>query len=338
MAARSERPSGGLEDYRKKRDAGRTPEPMPAEGPTPHGDDDTFVIQEHHARRLHWDLRLERDGVLVSWALPKGVPPDPKTNRLAVHTEDHPLEYATFSGEIPGGEYGAGSMTIWDRGAYETETWNDREVKIVLHGSRVSGRYVLFQTGGRNWMIHRMDPPADPDYEPLPARLRPMLAERRARLPRDQDAYGFEFAWGGARRLAYVEGGQTRFTDGHGEAVAGPAGLGAALGGTLGARPALLDGEIIELEGRELYMIFDLLHLDGHPLLDEPYRERRRGLDGLELGGARWQTAPWFPGDGAAVRETAARQHLPGVLAKRLDAPYEPGERSAAWRFVPVRG
>ena len=99
-----------------------------------------FVVQEHHARRLHWDFRLERDGVLVSWALPKGVPDDPAVNHLAVHTEDHPLEYAGFSGEIPRGEYGAGTVTIWDHGTYETVKWDDREVKVVLHGTQADRR------------------------------------------------------------------------------------------------------------------------------------------------------------------------------------------------------
>src|SRR4249920_1071807 len=144
-----------LADYRGKRDASRTSEPVPPapEGATPDGapaSDEasrageappggTFVIQEHHARRLHWDFRLERGGVLVSWALPKGVPDDPAVNHLAVPTEDHPLEYAGFSGEIPRGEYGAGVVTIWDRGTYETLKWDDREVKVVLHGSRLAG-------------------------------------------------------------------------------------------------------------------------------------------------------------------------------------------------------
>ena len=118
-------------------------------------DRQVFVIQEHHARSLHWDLRLERDGVLVSWALPKGLPETPEQNHLAVHTEDHPLEYATFDGEIPKGEYGGGQMTIWDKGNYEVEKWSETEVKFVLHGARASGGYVLFQTKDRNWMIHR---------------------------------------------------------------------------------------------------------------------------------------------------------------------------------------
>ncbi|MEW2358766.1 DNA polymerase ligase N-terminal domain-containing protein [Spirillospora sp. NPDC029432] len=325
-----------LAEYRGKRAASKTPEPVPSEGPLPEGDDDTFVVQEHHARSLHWDLRLERGGVLVSWAVPKGIPADPKTNHLAVHTEDHPLEYASFEGDIPKGEYGAGQMTIWDRGTYETEKWSDREVKVVLHGTRVSGRYVLFRTGGKNWMIHRMDPPADPDAEPVPESVRPMLAEERDRLPRDRAGHAYEFAWGGRRLLAYVEGGRTRFTDARGRAVGGPAGLGSRLGAALGARPAVLDGELAEVEGRETYLLSDLLYLDGRSLLDAPYEERRERLDGLELNSARWQTSPWYPGEADAVRDAARAQGLPGVLAKRLDSPYEPGRRSGAWRHVPV--
>ncbi|MDX6431976.1 MAG: bifunctional non-ous end joining protein LigD [Streptosporangiaceae bacterium] len=148
-----------LSAYREKRDRGRTPEPVSEQGPLPRGHDDTFVIQEHHARRLHWDFRLERDGVLVSWALPKGLPPDPNTNRLAIQTEDHPFEYASFEGEIPPGQYGAGTVKIWDRGTYETQKWTDEEIKVVLHGSRVSGRYVLIHMRDNQWLMHRMDPP-----------------------------------------------------------------------------------------------------------------------------------------------------------------------------------
>ena len=138
-----------LRAYRDKRDPARTPEPVPAGTPdseNPGGD--TFVIQEHHARRLHWDFRLERDGVLVSWALPKGVPVDPAVNHLAVHTEDHPLEYGGFEGEIPKGEYGAGAVTIWDHGTYELEKWTPREVKVQLHGERVSGGFAPAYEGG----------------------------------------------------------------------------------------------------------------------------------------------------------------------------------------------
>jgi len=108
---------------------------------------DTFVIQQHHARSLHWDLRLERDGVLVSWAVPRGLPKDPARNHLAVHTEDHPMEYADFHGEIPAGEYGAGRMTIYDKGTYTTEKWRDREVIVVLRGEHVQREHARGEGG-----------------------------------------------------------------------------------------------------------------------------------------------------------------------------------------------
>ncbi|MET8775824.1 ATP-dependent DNA ligase [Nocardia sp. NPDC004654] len=144
-----------LSKYRSMRDPARTPEPVPSAPPAP-GAGDRFVVQEHHARRLHWDVRLERDGVLVSWAVPKGPPTSSRQNRLAVHTEDHPLEYLHFHGEIPKGEYGAGEMTIWDTGTYETEKWRDDEVIVRFHGERLTGRYALIQTNGNQWLMHLM--------------------------------------------------------------------------------------------------------------------------------------------------------------------------------------
>jgi DNA ligase D-like protein (predicted polymerase)/DNA ligase D-like protein (predicted 3'-phosphoesterase) len=160
-----------LEEYRRKRDAARTPEPVPEAGPLPVGDDDVFVVQEHHARRLHYDVRLERNGVLVSWAVPKGLPREPGTIRLAVHTEDHPMEYAEFEGDIPAREYGGGHVDIWDRGRYETVKWQDDEVEVVFHGSRVDGPYVFFRrnkgggdSGKDDWMVRRKGsgPPPSP--------------------------------------------------------------------------------------------------------------------------------------------------------------------------------
>ena len=119
------------------------------------------MIQEHHARRLHWDLRLERDGVLASWALPKGLPEAPGENRFAAATEDHPIEYLEFEGEIPRGEYGAGRMIVWDSGTYECLKWEPRKVEVALHGGRVDGRYALFPIeqgdSPKDWLIHRMD-------------------------------------------------------------------------------------------------------------------------------------------------------------------------------------
>ncbi len=165
-----------LEVYRAKRTAGRTPEPIPEAVAEDDGALD-FVIQEHHASRLHWDLRLSHRGVLASWALPKGVPTSPERNHLAVQTEDHPMEYLTFHGTIPKGEYGAGEMTIWDTGTFEVEKWREgKEVIVTLTGAPDGGlagpdgpgrvtRLALIHTGGRgsgednHWLAHLMSPP-----------------------------------------------------------------------------------------------------------------------------------------------------------------------------------
>jgi bifunctional non-homologous end joining protein LigD len=144
-----------LGTYRSMRDAAKTPEPM---GGSARGSGDSFVIQEHHTPgRVHFDFRLEKDGVLVSWAVPKNVPTDPGQNHLAVHTEDHPLEYGSFEGTIPRGEYGAGSVTIWDAGTYEEEKFSDKEVIVILHGDQLDAKRVaLIHTGDDNWLMHLM--------------------------------------------------------------------------------------------------------------------------------------------------------------------------------------
>ncbi|GII80108.1 hypothetical protein Sru01_50900 [Sphaerisporangium rufum] len=325
-----------LDTYRRKRDPARTPEPVPAAGPLPSGGNDTFVIQEHHARRLHWDLRLERDGVLVSWAIPKGLPLDPKTNHLAVHTEDHPLEYATFEGEIAPGEYGGGLMLIWDRGTYQTEKWTDREVKVVMNGSRATGRYVLFPLDAKNWMIHRMDPPPPPRWPPV-AEVRPMRPAERRRIPRDPGAYGFEFDFGGRRALAEVRDGRAWFYAEDGTEI--PAGEHPGLespGRGLPDLPILFDGQLTGVGDTLAYMVFDVLRLNTGDLTGRTYQDRRRTLDHLKLRGPHWQTTPWFPGDGEAMLAVARERGLPAVFARRLDGTYRPGGSTPDWLRIPV--
>ncbi|HZG89235.1 MAG TPA: non-homologous end-joining DNA ligase [Pseudonocardia sp.] len=323
-----------LEEYRRKRDAARTPEPVPDQDPTT-GSDDRFVIQEHHARALHWDVRLERDGVLASWAVPKGLPTEPGTVRLAVRTEDHPIEYLDFSGEIPAGEYGGGSMTIWDTGTYETEKWNPREVIVRMRGQRAQGRYVFIRTGRAShreeWLLRRSDPA--PDREPLPREVRPMLGTPGP-LPADGAEWTLQVGFGGRRVIVRVEGGRATVTDAEGDELAVPELR--ELGPSLGATQVLLDGELTARQpgrGPELW-IGDLLHLDGRDAGALPFVRRRELLEGLPLTGPRWRPAPVFPGGGAEVVQAAAAQGLPCVLAKRSDSVYEPGRRSAAWVVV----
>jgi bifunctional non-homologous end joining protein LigD len=353
-----------LEEYRRKRDATRTPEPVPDEAPAP-SRGETFVVQQHHARRLHWDLRLERDGVLVSWAVPRGLPRDPARNHLAVHTEDHPMEYATFSGEIPAAEYGGGQMTIYDTGTYVTEKWRDDEVIFVLNGSRVSGRYVLFQTSGRDWMIHRMDPyPAG--WSPMPQGVRPMVATASGRLPEDEGDWAYELHWSGLRALAAVSGGRLALTDAADDDVAASYPELRAMAETLAPTECLLDGVLVAFDSggrisrdalrrRERagdsaaarraaartpvqYLAVDLLWLDGRSTMDLPYHERRDLLTGLSLAGPHWQTPPHFPGTGREVQQVSREQGMPGVVAKRLDSPYRPGRRTRDWREIRHRG
>lgn len=347
--------SSSLSSYRSKRNPGRTSEPM---GSDTLGSGESFVIQEHHARTLHWDFRLDRDGVLISWALPKGLPLSPDENRLAVHTENHPLEYLDFQGAIPEGEYGAGSVAIWDQGTYETEKWTEREVVVVLHGDRCSGRYALFATHGNNWMIHRMDPTPE-DIDPMPVAVLPMLAQT-GHLPRCDDAWVYEFKWDGIRALIFVEGGRIKAQSRNQRDLSKYFPELRAIGEALGSRTAIIDGEIVAFgktsapsfpvlarrlhlnsksainrrarETPATFLAFDLLYLDGKLLFDRPYRDRRRELEALNLQGPGFATPPSVEGrKGAEVLAISAERGLEGVVAKRRDSLYSPGKRSGAW-------
>jgi bifunctional non-homologous end joining protein LigD len=349
-----------LRTYRAKRDFDATPEPAGGVGDLPAETDGSgrFVIQEHHATSMHWDLRLEHDGVLLSWALPKGVPLDPKRNHLAVRTEDHPLEYLDFAGVIPAGEYGGGRMTVWDHGTYDLHELTDRKAMVTLHGERARGRYALFQTRGKNWMIHRMDPPEDPDRQTAPLDLRPMLATAGP-LPRTPAGWSYEIKWDGIRALGHVEAGRLHLVGRNGTDLSDRYPELRPLGRELGSRDAVLDGEIVVFgrDGRPdfqalqsrmhvqsaatqrrlaetvpaVYVLFDLLWLDGRSIMDHPYVERRALLEGLRLEGPSWQTPPVSRDDPAPLVTFVQERELEGLVSKRLDSRYEPGRRSTAW-------
>jgi bifunctional non-homologous end joining protein LigD len=359
------RASGPLNDYRQRRDFSRTQEPPGAEGTKGEGSGKAggprrFVIHEHSARRLHWDLRLERDGVLASWALPRGIPLEPKVNFIAPHTEDHPLEYLEFAGEIPAGSYGAGTMSIWDHGTYETLKWGPRKIEVALHGERIDARYALFAIGKedqpKDWMIHRMDPPADATAEPMPEHVVPMLA-RLATLPHDDAGWSYEVKWDGVRALAYSEPGRLRLEGRSGSDITELYPELGRLTRALSSHRALLDGEIVRFaeSGRPsfaalqpriaspaaarrlagtapvTYVIFDLLWLDGHSLMDRPYAERRHALVDLDLEGDHWRTPPPLEGRGHDILEASRAAGLEGIVCKRVDGRYRPGQRDGSW-------
>lgn len=353
-----------LAEYAAKRDFRQTPEPGTDAAASAQPAEPRFVVQEHHARRLHWDLRLEHDGVLWSWAVPKGIPMRPKPNHLAVRTEDHPMQYLAFEGEIPAGQYGAGTMTVWDRGTYEPEKVRDDELIVTFHGARVRGQYALFRTRDDQWMLHRMSPPDDPTQTSIPTDLAPMLAVAATTLPTDADQWGYEMKWDGMRVLSAVEGGRVRLTSRRGNEVTDRFPELRGLGEAMGAREAVLDGEVVALDdaGRPSFerlqprmhvssaakarqlagqnpvalMLFDVLWLEGHLVTARSYRERRQLLEDLQLAGPHWQTPPTTYAEGPRVLETAQELGLEGVVAKRVDRPYRPGERSEAWRKVKV--
>jgi bifunctional non-homologous end joining protein LigD len=340
-----------LGEYRRKRVPTQTPEPFPrgrAKSRRP-----IFVVQRHDARRLHYDFRLERGGALASWAVPKGVPLEPGSRALAVHVEDHPLEYATFAGEIPKGEYGAGSVEIWDDGTYDlVEEKPDGQLTVRLHGRRLNGEWTLVpaRLDGKeqNWLLIRRRG----DAEPGPRHeYGPMLATLVDEVPAGPD-WLFEVKFDGYRAVAYVEGGETRLRSRNGNDLTERfAPVAAQVTHAVKTPSAVVDGEVCRLDpngrasfselqrgtGPLVYYVFDLLEADGVPLVGLPLVERRSRL--RQLLDARNRTVLWsddFP-DGAALLRAADEQCLEGVIAKRPESRYLEGRRTRDWLKIKVQ-
>ncbi len=339
-----------LDEYRRKRRPGKTPEPFGSKrkkGAAPR-----FVIQRHDARRLHYDFRLERNGALASWAVPKGVPLRRGERHLAVHVEDHPLEYGDFEGEIPAGEYGAGTVEIWDRGTYELlEEKRNGGLTVRLDGERLDGVWTLVPAHldgkEQNWLILRKDGTGNgPNSGYVP-----MSATSAEALPEGSD-WTYEPKWDGYRAIVVVAGGEAKLTSRRGNDLTErfrEAARAAERG--LRSADAVVDGEIAALDdnGRSSFsllqqgtgtlalVLFDILEIEGESLIHLPLTERRERLEALvdtRKGGIF--VSPHF-GDGKALLKAAKDQGLEGVVAKKLDSQYQPGRRSTDWRKVKVR-
>jgi len=323
-----------LEEYRAKRQAGKTPEPLKPARKRQRGDP-LFIVQRHSARRLHYDLRLERDGVLLSWALPRGVPLRGGERALAVHVEDHPLEYADFEGDIPAGQYGAGYVELWDRGTYElVRERSDGTLTVILHGKRLKGEWALVPARldgeERNWLIVRA---AKESAAGPPTHYEPMLPREAKRVPSGSE-WAFEIAWDGVRALAPLEGARGRFEhDGGDELDERCKQLLGRMPRALRTSECVLDGVICSFPEGVVYVVFDLLDLDGRSLIDLPWKDRRERLTDLlddHVGEVRLSRAY---DDGPAIRQAARAQGL-GIVAKRRTSPYRPGVMSDDWRLL----
>ncbi len=343
-----------LADYRRKRDPRRTPEPFKSRR---RGRRPIFVVQRHESRRLHYDFRLERDGVLASWAVPKGVPLEVGQRALAVHVEDHPLSYADFEGEIPKGEYGAGTVELWDRGTYElVEEKADGGLTVRLDGERLQGLWTLVAAkldgDPKNWLILRKhDAEAG---ERGPAEYEPMLATLAKDVP-SGPGWLYEVKWDGYRAVAYLRGGEARLVSRNGNDLTGrfPTVAG-ELAKAVKTPDCVLDGEVCALDeqGRPsfsamqqadprtpiVYELFDLLEVECEPLVERSLIERRKRLAQLlDPRNPVVRLSETFE-DGASLYDAAVEQGLEGVIAKRADSPYRQGRRTRDWLKVKTHG
>jgi bifunctional non-homologous end joining protein LigD len=342
-----------LSEYERKRNRKKTPEPFG--GKRKEEKAPIFVVQRHDARRLHYDFRLERDGVLASWAVPKGVPLEPGEQHLAVHVEDHPLEYATFAGEIPKGNYGAGTVEIWDQGTYELlEEKKDGGLTVRLHGERLEGTWALVPArlsgDEKNWLILRKKDDATAPAGPQRV-YRPMLATLTEELP-SGEGWEFEPKWDGYRALGYVRGGEAKLVSRNGNDLTQRfAPVAKELVKALRTPDAVVDGEVVALDTagkasfsamqqgstRLAYEVFDVLEADGEALLALPLTERRARLEKLLARNPVVQLSGSFE-DGEALLEAAREQNLEGVMAKRSASRYQEGKRTRDWLKIKTHG
>ena len=337
-----------LSDYRRKRDPKKTPEPFSSRERSSR--QQVFVVQRHDARRLHYDFRLEEDGVLASWAVPKGLPLDPGGRALAVHVEDHPLEYGKFEGEIPAGQYGAGTVEIWDSGTYElVERKRNGQRTFALHGKRLQGTWSLVPAhlDGKeeNWLLIKLRD-GDGDASERSAReYKPMLATQEVTVPHGDD-WRYEVKFDGYRAIAYVHGGDSRLVSRNGNDLTERfSQVAKEVVKATRSPKAVLDGEIsrVDLAGRTsfselqrgsgalVYFVFDLLELDGEPLLELPLHERKSRLRKLLDRRNRSVVFSDDFEDGDALYEAARENGLEGIIAKRASSTYKQGKRTRDW-------
>jgi DNA ligase D-like protein (predicted ligase)/DNA ligase D-like protein (predicted polymerase)/DNA ligase D-like protein (predicted 3'-phosphoesterase) len=355
--ARTYKTPGQLGDYSRKRSFDKTPEPAPA--PVV-GGGSAFVVHRHHASRLHYDLRLEQNGVLRSWAVPKGLPPRPGILRLAVNVEDHPLEYIQFEGAIPKGEYGGGMMWKFAQGRYEITKQKKDGFYFRLQSPELNAEYRTHRTKENQWLLERVD---RPQTDWLRDPIEPMLARVAGGLPESED-YVYEVKWDGIRAMIALDEGEVRI---HGrnrldltrqfpELLKPDA--------AFRATSALFDGEIVCLdpEGKPNFRdvihrmqqkteaaverarakypavcyLFDCLYLDGRPIINEPLTRRREWLQDAVKSNPGYRLSEVVE-EGAPFLEAVKQMGLEGIMAKQRNSTYLPGKRTDSWLKIKSR-
>lgn len=347
-----------LKEYERKRHFESTPEPGAEVAALSSGS--AFVVHRHHASRLHYDLRLEADGVLRSWAVPKGLPLRPGIKRLAVATEDHPLPYLTFEGRIPAGQYGAGQMWVFASGRYEISKQKKDGFYFRLHSRELSGEYRIYKTSaaGKEHLIERVD---SPQRDWLLRPPQPMLAEIADKLIQS-DEFIYEVKWDGFRVFVAVDEGEVRMWSRGGNEITDkfPELQDAEL---FRASGALFDGEIVVLDERgspqidliqqrfqsskskierlsksqpAVVYVFDCLVLDGRSIVDEPLMKRREWMVDAIRPATSFRVSEAFD-DGEGLLQIVKKHGLEGLIAKRRESRYQAGRRSGDWQKIKVR-
>ncbi|HEU4366214.1 MAG TPA: non-homologous end-joining DNA ligase, partial [Candidatus Krumholzibacteria bacterium] len=345
-----------LETYAKKRSFAKTPEPAPHDA-----DEGTsrFVVHRHHASRLHYDLRLEMNGVLLSYAVPKGLPPRPGIKRLAIQTEDHPVEYLTFEGAIPKGEYGGGDMWVYASGRYEItkEKKDSRYVRLSSRG--LTGEYRIIPTRNRENILERVD---TPQTDWLTEPIEPMLAELSKEVPACGD-WIYEVKWDGIRAMVALDEGVVRIRSRNQNDITTAFPELADAAASFRATCGLFDCEIVCLDsdGKPVFRdvinrmrqkndaaerarrkhpavcyVFDCLYLDGRPLVNEPIERRREWMADAIKSGSSYRVSQTVE-DGAALFKAAGAMGLEGIMAKKAESLYTPGRRNDAWLKIKTR-
>jgi bifunctional non-homologous end joining protein LigD len=348
-----------LAAYARKRSLAKTPEPAPilaSSGET----GSAFVVHRHHASRLHYDLRLEQNGVLKSWAIPKGLPPRPGIKRLAVNVEDHPLAYLQFEGKIPRGEYGAGMMWRFARGRFRITKQKKDGMYFELHSPEWTGEFRMHQTKDNQWLLERVD---NPQTNWLRDPIEPMLAQLADQPPKSPD-FVYEVKWDGIRALVALDEGEIRIRSRNGNDITRQFPELQHAAQSFHATSALVDGEIVcpdvdgkpsfqnvihrlQLKGETairhamakfpaLCFVFDCLYLDGRPIVGEPFTRRREWLEDAVKQPLAFRLSALVE-EGEALLDAVRRIGLEGIMAKRRDAIYSPGKRTGAWLKIKTR-